>query len=186
MGAPWHAAQAAADQRYQSAYLFGAICPARGKGAALSLPTPRLCSFTSTRSAAMWRAARTPCCYWTGRLAHDRQAESAEKHHAAAAAVASPGTQPGRERLAISACQLALQPRLRRLRRHHRRRLRGLAEAHRPTRNNHINRNARVGSRRLSFMTLGTIYNPAVATDPSHKFTRYLRPQIAEGWYVQC
>ncbi|MBB6414343.1 hypothetical protein HNQ71_007053 [Mesorhizobium sangaii] len=27
-----------ADQRYQSAYLFGAICPARGKGAALALP----------------------------------------------------------------------------------------------------------------------------------------------------
>ncbi|ESY88178.1 hypothetical protein X738_32605 [Mesorhizobium sp. LNHC209A00] len=94
MGAPWHAAQEPADQRYQSAYLFGAICPARGKGAALSLPTLRLCSFISTSSAAMWRAARTPCCYSTGRLAHDRQAESAEKHHAAAAAVASPGTQP--------------------------------------------------------------------------------------------
>ena len=26
------------DQRYQSAYLFGAICPRRGKGAALMLP----------------------------------------------------------------------------------------------------------------------------------------------------
>lgn len=27
-----------ADQRYKNAYLFGAICPARGKGAALMLP----------------------------------------------------------------------------------------------------------------------------------------------------
>ena len=27
-----------ADQRYKSAYLFGAICPAHGKGAALMLP----------------------------------------------------------------------------------------------------------------------------------------------------
>ena len=27
-----------ADQRYESAYLFGAICPAQGKGAALALP----------------------------------------------------------------------------------------------------------------------------------------------------
>ncbi len=27
-----------ADQRYRSAYLFGAICPAHGKGAALMLP----------------------------------------------------------------------------------------------------------------------------------------------------
>ena len=31
-----------ADQRYQSAYLFGAICPARGVGAALAmLSTPQ-------------------------------------------------------------------------------------------------------------------------------------------------
>jgi transposase len=27
-----------ADQRYQNAYIFGAICPARGKGAALLMP----------------------------------------------------------------------------------------------------------------------------------------------------
>jgi hypothetical protein len=27
-----------ADQRYENAYLFGAICPARGVGAALALP----------------------------------------------------------------------------------------------------------------------------------------------------
>ncbi len=27
-----------ADQRYENAYLFGAICPVRGKGAALALP----------------------------------------------------------------------------------------------------------------------------------------------------
>ena len=27
-----------ADQRYKNAYLFGAICPALGKGAALMLP----------------------------------------------------------------------------------------------------------------------------------------------------
>jgi transposase len=27
-----------ADQRYENAYLFGAICPARGRGAALALP----------------------------------------------------------------------------------------------------------------------------------------------------
>jgi hypothetical protein len=29
-----------ADQRYDNAYLFGAICPARGVGAALALPMP--------------------------------------------------------------------------------------------------------------------------------------------------
>jgi len=54
-----------ADQRYKSAYLFGAICPARGTGAALALPfaeTPRPCSFISTRSAAMWRRESMPSC----------------------------------------------------------------------------------------------------------------------------
>ena len=38
MGQARHAARQPADQRYESAYLFGAICPARGIGAALALP----------------------------------------------------------------------------------------------------------------------------------------------------
>ena len=40
-----------ADQRYRNAYLFGAICPAHGKGAALML-TRKPCRCISTRSAA--------------------------------------------------------------------------------------------------------------------------------------
>ena len=36
-GPAWNAPQTA-DQRYDNAYLFGAICPARGVGAALALP----------------------------------------------------------------------------------------------------------------------------------------------------
>lgn len=71
--------------------------------------------------------------------------------------LALPGTEPGRKRLAISAAELAPKPRLRRLRRHHRRRLRGLAEAPRCARNHHINRNAAVGARRTDSMTLGII-----------------------------
>ena len=42
------------------------------------------------------------------------------------------GTEPGRKHLAVPARQLALKPRLRNLRRHHRRRLRRLAKTHRP------------------------------------------------------
>jgi hypothetical protein len=44
--------RAAHDQRTQSTYLFGAVCPERGAGAALVLrpATPKLCSFTSMRS----------------------------------------------------------------------------------------------------------------------------------------
>ena len=38
MGQAWNAARQPADQRYDNAYLFGAICPARGVGAALALP----------------------------------------------------------------------------------------------------------------------------------------------------
>ena len=38
MGQARNAAETAADQRCDNAYLFGAICPARGVGAALALP----------------------------------------------------------------------------------------------------------------------------------------------------
>ncbi len=38
MGEKGHAPRQPADQRYHNAYLFGAICPAHGKGAALMLP----------------------------------------------------------------------------------------------------------------------------------------------------
>ena len=43
-----------ADQRYRNAYLFGAICPAHGKGAALMLPwaDAQAMRCISTRSAA--------------------------------------------------------------------------------------------------------------------------------------
>ena len=67
----------------------------------------------------------------------------------------APGAQPGRERLAVSAPELALKHRLRKLRRHHRRRLRRLAKAHRSTRNDHLHRNARLGPRRSAAMTFG-------------------------------
>jgi hypothetical protein len=44
--------RAAHDQRTQSTYLFGAVCPERGAGAALVRrpATPKPCSFTSMRS----------------------------------------------------------------------------------------------------------------------------------------
>ena len=38
MGAAWNATASARPPTYENAYLFGAICPARGKGAALALP----------------------------------------------------------------------------------------------------------------------------------------------------
>jgi hypothetical protein len=52
-----------ADQCYESAYLFGAICPARGVGASLR----RRCSSISMKSLAMLRRALAQCSCLTGR-----------------------------------------------------------------------------------------------------------------------
>ena len=67
----------------------------------------------------------------------------------------APRAQPGRERLAVSSSELDLKHRLRKLRRHRRRRMRRLAKADRRSRENHIHRNARMGSRRSVTMTFG-------------------------------
>ena len=50
------------DQRTQSTYLFGAVCPERGTGAALVLPAciAKPCSFISTRSLPRSHRALTP------------------------------------------------------------------------------------------------------------------------------
>lgn len=42
------------DQRYKSLYLFGAICPARGTGAALALP----CANTQAMQAHLWEISQ--------------------------------------------------------------------------------------------------------------------------------
>ena len=56
-----------ADQRYESAYLFGAICPARGTGAALALPyaDTEAMQLHWRRSPARSREGHTPSCCLT-------------------------------------------------------------------------------------------------------------------------
>jgi len=57
-----------ADQRYQSAYLFGAICPARGTGAAIMMPkanTRAMQMHLNEISTSLQRAPMRPCS-WTG------------------------------------------------------------------------------------------------------------------------
>src|ERR1700675_4688382 len=88
-------------------------------------------------------------------MAHDGQARRARQHHADLPAFPRPGAEPGRERLAVSAPELARKHRLRKLRHYRRRRMGGLAKAHRSTRNNPLHRNARLGSRRSVAMTVG-------------------------------
>ena len=54
------------DQRYQSAYLFGAVCPARGTGAAVAMPFADTHAMPiSRRSAEPSPPAPTPSCSWT-------------------------------------------------------------------------------------------------------------------------
>jgi len=55
-------------------------------------------------------------------MGYDRKARYAEEHHADPVAVAGAGVEPSRKRLAVFAPELALKPRVRKLRRHHRRR----------------------------------------------------------------
>src|SRR5580704_431337 len=86
-------------------------------------------------------------------MAHDGQARRARQHHADLPAFPRPGAEPGRERLAVSPPELALKHRLRKLRRDRRRRMRRLAKAHRSTQNDHLHRNARLGSRRSAAMS---------------------------------
>jgi hypothetical protein len=70
----------------------------------------------------VWRRSRH---HYTRR--RSRTTLSSRQHHADLAAFAGARAESGRERLAISALELALKPCLRRLRGHHRRRVRGLS-----------------------------------------------------------
>src|SRR3984893_12028852 len=88
-------------------------------------------------------------------MAHDGQTRRARQHHADLPTFPRPGAEPGRERLAVPPPELALKHRLRKLRRDRRRRMHRLAKAHRSTRNDHLHRNARLGSRRSAAMTIG-------------------------------
>src|ERR1700750_1482047 len=88
-------------------------------------------------------------------MAHDGQARRARQHHADLPAFPRPRAEPGRERLAVPPPELALEHRVRKLRRDRRRRMQSLAKPHRPTRDDHLNWHARMGSCRSVAMTFG-------------------------------
>ncbi len=81
----------------------------------------------------------------SGRVACLGEASRPGQHHALAVAAEIARAQSGREHLAIHARQLALEPRLRILRRHSRPLLLRLEQAHRHALENHLHRNKRVG-----------------------------------------
>mgnify|MGYP003337899282 CR=1 FL=1 len=69
--------------------------------------------------------------------------------------VTSARIEPAGKHLAVHAAELAIEPRLRNLRRHHRRSVRGLEQAHRFAGGHQVNRYAPMGSRGSLRMTVG-------------------------------
>ena len=126
-----------ADQRYDNAYLFGAICPARGVGAALALP----CADADMMQLHLDEISRNVANGAHAVLLLDRagwhttgKLDVPDNITPIFLPSRAPGAEPGREHLAVSPPELALKHRFRKLRRNHRRRMRHLAKTHCSTR----------------------------------------------------
>ena len=115
------------------------------------------------RSHAMSPRAPMPCCC---SIAPDgiRQASSTCPKTSRRSSCLHAPVQSGRERLAVSPSELALEHRLRKLQRHHRRRMRRLTETGRPARTDHLYRNARLGPRRSAVITFGSLHEAAASS----------------------
>ena len=146
-----------ADQRYQNAYLFGAICPHRQTGAAIMMPKANTHAMQLHLGDQLRSCQRRSWCGadGPGRMAHHRQAECSQKHLDRPAAVALAGAEPGGERLAVHAPELALEPRLPNLRCHSRCWMRRLEQAPRPAGPHQINRSKKMGPHRSKLTSAG-------------------------------
>jgi hypothetical protein len=140
------------DQRTSSTYVFGAICPKQGKGAALILP---LCN-TEAMNLHLAEIAKAVAPGAHAVLLVDKAGWhlSAELFIPANITIIPlppkwPRTQPGRKYLAVHARQLAFEPRLQILRRYRRSLLLRLEYAPRPPLENYVNRAAPMGARVL-------------------------------------
>ena len=143
------------DQRTQSAYLFGAVCPAQGTGAAIVVPScnSQAMQFHLTQQLPASPPARMPsrCSIGLGGMAPS--------------ACGCPPVSPrrpcrrapqlnGRRTSGSSSGNLALQPHLHRLRQHRRPLLRCLEQAHRTTLEDHVHRPPPVDSRRSGILRI--------------------------------
>jgi hypothetical protein len=123
--------RAAHDQRTQSTYLFGAVCP---DGAALVLPA---------------------CNCEAMQLHLDEIATKVAQRLTRAAAAARTRTQRPGKHLAVHASELVVKPDLQILRRYRRPLLLRLEHTHRPTLEDHVHRAMRLGSSRSLNLRLG-------------------------------
>ena len=136
------------DQRTEWAYIFGAICPAKGKGAGLVMPwcdTDAMAAHLIEISAAVDPGTHAVLIVdQAGWL--DAQAGDPRQHHRPGAAATIARVEPGGECLAIHARQLVVEPDLQILRRHRRAVLPSLEQPHRPTMEDHVPRHAQMGA----------------------------------------
>jgi hypothetical protein len=148
------------DQRTKWAYIFGAICPAEGKGAGLVMPwcdTQAMQAHLIEISAAVAPGAHAV-------LLLDRAGWHLSGKLAVPSNITllplpprSPELNPV-ERLAVPPRQLALEPGLPRLRRHRRPLLRSLERAHGPAVAHPVHRPTRLG--RCGLINAGWYYAP--------------------------
>ena len=140
------------DQRTASTYIFGAVCPNEGKGAALILPACNteamnlhLAEIAATVAPAAHAVLLVDQAGWhlSTRLLVPANITIIP------AAAEMPRAQPGRKRLAVHARQLALQPHLQILRRSRRPLLCGMEQARRSALAHHVHRTAPMGARVL-------------------------------------
>ena len=130
------------DQRTASAYIFGAICPKHGKGAALIMPrcnteamNLHLAEIAAQIAPGAHAALLVDQAGW-----HRGPARHAAQHHLDPVAGEMSGASSAGKRLAVPARQLALKPNLQILRRRRRPLLRGLEQPRRSTLADHVHR----------------------------------------------
>ena len=146
------------DQRTQSTYLFGAVCPERGAGAALVLPA---CNTEAMQLHLDEIATKvTPGAHAV--LILDQAGWHGAKDLKAPKNITllplpprAPELNPSRKYLAVHAGELAVEPHLQILRRHRRPLLLRLEHAHRSALENHVHRSPRLGSRRSLIVRIG-------------------------------
>lgn len=122
-----------ADQRYENAWLFGAICPARQSRwprAPVTGTASMQLHIEELALRGMRRPRRRPAR--SCRMAYHAQAQNAAQRQPDLSAGPRVRTEPGRECLAVPSSQLIVQYRLRWHRAHHHRRLLRLEQPCRP------------------------------------------------------
>jgi hypothetical protein len=169
------------DQRTQSTYLFGAVCPERGAGAALVLPA---CNSEAMQLHLDEIATRvTPGAHaivlldqagWHGgkvlKVPHNISLMPLPP--------ARPRTQRPGKHLALHATELALEPGLQILRRYRRSLLLRLEHAHRSALEDHVRRAPRLGDRGLLNVRIGIspVIPSTLGTVKAFRLRRLCRP----------